>query len=105
MTRQEKTLATKLITQAICEHMPSAAVASGWMSAVDPAPFVKAMCERFPLGTRPQCLGVTPLTAWLKEQSVEAGKAFVMAVRKVWIMDAMRAECEKGCPVVTFEVK
>jgi hypothetical protein len=96
MSRTELDAATRFITQAICEHMPSAAVASGWMSAVDLEPFVKAMCERFPFGSRPENLGYTPLANWLKEQGVEAGKAFVMAVRKVWIMDAMRAECAKG---------
>lgn len=93
MTRQEVATATHLIKQAICEHMPSAAVASGWMSEVNPEPFVKAMCERFPFGTRPENLGITPLTNWLKEQGVEAGKSFIMAVRKVWLMDAMRVEC------------
>jgi hypothetical protein len=105
MTREELKTGTRLITQAICEHMPSAAVASEWMSEVSPEPFVKAMCERFPFGTRPENLGLTPLTEWLKEQGVEAGKAFVMAVRKVWIMDAMRAECAKGSSVATFEDK
>ena len=66
------------------------ATAAEWMNEVDATEFVKTMCERFPFGTRPENLGVTPLTNWLKEQGVEAGKAFVMAVRKVWIMDAMR---------------
>jgi hypothetical protein len=81
------------IEQAICEHMPSAAVASGWMSAVDPAPFVAAMCKRFPFGTRPENLGYTPLAKWFLEQGIVAGKAYIMAVRQVWIMDAMRVEC------------
>jgi len=92
VTRKEIERGTRLITQAICEHMPSAAVASGWMSAMDPAPFVKVMCERFPAEVRPEHLGITLLTDWLKEQGVEAGKAFIMEVRKVWLMDRMRAE-------------
>lgn len=93
MTRKEASEATRIIEKAICEHMPSAAVASGWMSEVDPTPFVRETCLRFPFGTRPENLGITPLTAWLEANGVVAGKRFVMVLRKEWIMDAMRAEC------------
>ncbi len=84
---------TKLIENAIRDHMPSAAVASGWMSEVDCAPWVKAMCERFPYGERPENLGLTPLRGWLKERGVEAGEKWVRKLREVWIKDVMRVEC------------
>lgn len=93
MKASELKAAKHLIEQAICEHMPSAAVASGWMSAVDPTPWVREMCQRFPCGTRTRELGYSKLVEWLKGHGVEAGKAWVMALRKVWIMDAMRVEC------------
>jgi hypothetical protein len=94
MTHDEVKAATRLIEKAICEHMPSAAVASGWMSEVDPAPFVRQMCERFPYGARPENLGVTALTEWLKERGVEAGKNFIRAVREEWIKEEMRRYCQ-----------
>lgn len=94
MTRDELKTAKHLITQAICEHMPSAAVASGWMSEVDMTPWVRSMCQRFPFGEkRTSELGYGRLVAWLKEQGVEAGKAWVMELRRVWLFDAMRVEC------------
>lgn len=102
MTNREVNDTTKIIKQLICEHMPTAAVASGWMSAIDPEPFVKQMCERFPFDVRPEQMGVTYLTDWLSERGVTAGKAFVLAVRNVWLMERMRAECDKGCPVQVF---
>ena len=102
MCDNELKTATRLIEQAIMTHMPSAAVASGWMSAVDPTPFVREMCERFPFAVRPDQMGVTHLTGWLSERGVTAGKAFIMAVRAEWLKERMRAECDKGCPVQVF---
>lgn len=82
-----------LIKQAVCQHLPSAAIASGFVSPVDFTAWVAQMSERFPMGSRPDTLGLTKLTAWLSEQGVVAGRAWVLALQGEWLHDRMRAAC------------
>lgn len=96
MTREEVAHAKALIVAAIHEHMPSAAVASGWASAVDFSKWVAAMCERFPLESRPENLGITPLLEWLKERGIDCGRKAGLELRKRWLTDAMRDWCQKN---------
>jgi hypothetical protein len=92
MTKADFQFAKRAIEQAICVHMPSAAVASGWMSAVDVTPWVNAMCDRFPPSARPSDLGMPALTKWASEQGIECGERVLKELRKRWLLDRMRAE-------------
>lgn len=92
MTHDEVKHATRLIESAICQHMPTAAIASGWLSPVDPSAWVASMCERFPESDRPESLGLTALCDWLTGQGVTAGREFVKALRVQWLKERMRAE-------------
>lgn len=102
MTRNELDDARKLIERAVIEHMPTTAAASGLCSLVDYEPWVEATSQRFPLDARPDNLGITPLLAWLKANGIECGRSAGLALRARWLKERMRAECEKGTPVVTF---
>lgn len=84
----------RLIEQAICQHMPSAAVASGWMSKLNPSDWIKEVSEKFPFAERTTELGLTRLTAWLKERGVEAGESYIKALRIEWLKELMRSECQ-----------
>lgn len=72
------------------ELTPTTRIASGWVSAVDAAEFVRAMCIRFPFDARPANLALLPLATWLIGQGVNVGSAYVMAVRRQWLADEMR---------------
>ena len=66
------------IRQAIAEHMPSAAVASGWVSEVSAEPWVRWVSRLLPYQDRPTdaaVYGLTRLTAWLETQGITAGDA------------------------------
>lgn len=95
MTRADIDAARPLILQAVHQHMPSAAVASGLASAVDPAPWVAHVCGLIRHVDRPRDLGLTALTAWLAGQGFEAGPAFVRALRTAWITDELACESRK----------
>jgi hypothetical protein len=95
MTRSEVASARRLITGLIHKHLPSAAVASGWASGVDPAPWVARVSVLFKFVDRPDDLGMTALTRWLAARGVEAGPAFVKALRHEWIMTAMAVETRR----------
>ena len=86
--------ATSQIRSLICQHMPTAAVASGLASAVDPGPWVAEVSRRFPLGARPTDHSVPGLTAWLGERGVGAGETWVKALRLEWMKERMRAACD-----------
>lgn len=80
----------------ICETMPSAAVASGFISPVNMTGWVKEVSAKFPYETRKEVpLGITPLTDWLKEQGIEAGRKWIEALRTEWIMEELRIESNK----------
>lgn len=82
------------IVAAVCQHMPTAAIATGLVSPVDSSAFVRSVCERFPREQRPESLGFTPLKVWLKENGVDVGESIVMAIRHEWIMDELRHESQ-----------
>lgn len=90
MTAKELTDATQAIKQAVCECMPTAAIASGWMSAVDVTPWVDAMCERFPFEVRPASYGLFDLHDWLAGQGVQCGAGHVKALADRWRKERMR---------------
>ena len=73
-----------------------AAVASGWLSAVDPAAWVARVSRLFPFVDRPENMGLTPLTEWLAARGVEAGPAFVRALRHEWLMTRMAVESRRN---------
>lgn len=96
MNATELKTAKRLIENAIKVHMPSAAVASGWLSAVDPAAWVARVSRLFPFVDRPENMGLTPLTEWLAARGVEAGPAFVRALRHEWLMTRMAVESRRN---------
>lgn len=79
-----------VIIVAVCQYLPSAAIATGLVSPVDTTAFVRQMCERFPYGTRPEELGCSKLKAWLKDRGYDLGESVVMKIRHEWIMDELR---------------
>lgn len=95
MTRSDIDAARPLILQAIHAHMPSAAVASGWASPVDPAAWVASVSNLIRHVDRPYDLGLTALTRWLAARGIEAGPTFVKALRTAWISDEMACESRK----------
>lgn len=101
LTSQDITTARRLITAAVQKHMPSAAVASGWASAVDPRGWVRRISDLFPFVDRPESMGLTALTLWLKTRGIEAGEHYVKALRQEWLMTRMAVESRRG-PVVCF---
>jgi hypothetical protein len=105
MTRQDVNTARRVIVGLIHEHMPTAAVASGWVSAVDPAAWVRKVSDLYPYVERPADLGLTALTRWLEARGVEAGPAFVKALRIEWIMTALAVESWRSKSVTFAEVR
>lgn len=95
MTRTDITTAKRLITGLIHQHMPSAAVASGWASAVSPDAWVSRVSALFKFVDRPEDMGLTALTGWLAARGVEAGESFVKALRKDWMMTRMAEHCHR----------
>jgi hypothetical protein len=89
------------IVQAIHAHMPSAAVASGWASPVDPKPWVDRVSRLIPFVDRPDDMGLTALTDWLNGMGFEAGASFIRALREAWIRDALAVESRR-LPVRIF---
>ncbi len=99
MTSQDLALGTRLIRSAIAQHMPSAAVASRWVSAVSPEPWVRYVSTLIPYQDRPTgegCYGLTRLTAWLKTQGITAGESYIRALRIDWLNCAMAVESRRG---------
>ena len=78
------------IIAAVCQYMPTAAIATGLVSPVDVSNFVAEICQKFPREQRPEALGYTPLKVWLKEQGFDLGESVVMKIRHEWIMDELR---------------
>jgi hypothetical protein len=84
------------IKAVVCETMPTAAIASGFISPVSTAEFVKQVSERFPYEQRKDIpLGITKLTEWLAANGVVAGRTFIDALRTAWIMEELRTESHK----------
>ena len=87
------------IRQAIAEHMPSAAVASGWVSPVDPSAWVAWVSGLLPYQDRPtdaNGYGLTRLTAWLKTQGITAGESYLRALREEWLLVALAVESRRS---------
>jgi hypothetical protein len=101
MTAADLDTARRTITGLIHQHMPTAAVASGMASAVDPGPWVAWVSGLVRHVDRPRELGLTALTAWLKTRGFEAGPAFVKALRHEWILVELAVESRRG-PVACF---
>lgn len=80
----------------ICQTMPSAGIASGWMLPVDLTGWIRSVSERFPMGSRPENLGLTALHGWLKDNGVECGLDHARALRKEWIADELREFCRQN---------
>jgi hypothetical protein len=73
MTAADLDTARRTITGLIHQHMPTAAVASGMASAVDPGPWVAWVSGLVRHVDRPRELGLTALTAWLSRMGFAAG--------------------------------
>lgn len=101
MTATDFDTARRLITAAIHQHMPSAAVASGWASAVSPAAWVADVSNLIRHVDRPHDLGLTALTRWLADRGVVAGAEYVKALRKEWILVELAVESRRG-PATCF---
>ena len=86
--------AARILTTLIHRHMSSAAVDSGWVSAVDPAPWVRLVSGLIPAHDRPARLGYSGLADWLAARGLAAGRGYVLALREAWIRDAMAAAVE-----------
>jgi hypothetical protein len=99
MTPADIATGTRLIRSAIAQHMPSAAVASGWVSAVSPEPWISWVSGLLPYQDRPTgegCYGLTRLTAWLKTQGITAGESYIRELRKEWLTVAMAVESRRS---------
>jgi hypothetical protein len=79
------------IRNAVCEHLVDGAVAAGLISEVDPSAWVAAMCERYPIESRPEAMGLTDFHAWLTAQGVTCGRNWAKVLRDRWIGDELRA--------------
>lgn len=79
----------------LCEHMPTAAVASGFASPVDCGPWVRRVSQLFPFVDRPTDLGLTSLMRWLAARGVTAGESWVKELRKEWLSCLMAVESRR----------
>jgi hypothetical protein len=96
MTAADLDTARRTITAAVVAHMPTAAVASGFVSAVDSGPWVAWVSGLVRHVDRPRELGLTALTAWLSRMGFAAGVGHVKALRAAWIADELAAESRRG---------
>ena len=96
MTAADLDTARRTITGLIHQHMPTAAVASGLASAVDPGPWVAWVSGLVRHVDRPRELGLTALTAWLSRMGFAAGVGHAKALRAAWIADELAAESRRG---------
>ena len=105
--RDGRTLGTTL-NSLIAEHMPSAAVASGWVSEVDITPLVDAACAAHgwkavgewavAVAGRPadMALGMAGVRAYCEAHGLPTGDTFVKRFRHRLIMTALRDEASRG---------
>jgi hypothetical protein len=89
----------------ICKHLPSAAVASGWVGEVDFSKVVADLSQRFPLDTRPENLGLTALREWLTEQEVDLPEGVARLVRKEWMRERMCEASKAMGPIKLWGAK
>lgn len=88
---------TPAIRSALVEHMPTAAIATGLVSPVDPSPWVAEISARIPYADRTDCsLGLTGLTAWLAARGITAGVGFLKALRVEWLRVEMVEATRRG---------
>lgn len=104
MGRTDFDHAKEIITQAVLTHMPSAAVASGLVSAVDIAPLVAAVLLEHPhaavsaytrsLGyASTSDLSVPAVREYCSAFDLPCGDGFVDAFRAELLKSRMRAAC------------
>lgn len=84
----------------LATHLPSAAIASGWISPVDLSAWIDTVSERFPLDARPENLGLSALIAWLADRGIVAGADAVRALRLRWLFAEMVDASRRGAGVV-----
>lgn len=80
----------RLISSLVCQHMPTAALASGMISEnqmIDK--WVDQLCNMYKYVDRPEILGATAISEWLEHRGHQAGRSWILALRKQWIKDAM----------------
>ncbi len=88
---------TPVILAALLQHMPTAAIATGLVSPVDPSAWVAEISARIPYADRTDCsLGLTGLTAWLTQRGITAGVSFLKALRLEWLRVEMVESTRRG---------
>ena len=88
---------TPAIRSALVKHMPTAAIATGLVSPVDPSAWVSEISARIPYSARTDCpFGLTGLTGWLAARGITAGLGFIKALRLEWLRVEMVESTRRG---------